>query len=208
MRNFFLLPVLVFILGLFVAFRVQNFSNQNNKLREFGPITIKTTINVSPKIRDKFQIINVDNLTVFADIYPRFKAGDILEISGEVNSEGLIFQPKIEKVGRQNSLLSNLADLRQEISGRIDNLLPLREATIVKGMVLGVDEIDKSFREQLIGTGTIHAVVVSGQNLSIVAGFFMVFVKYFGRRQSMLISILAVIFYAFLTGFEVPVENA
>ncbi len=208
MRNFFLLSAMVFILGLFVAFRIQNFSNQNHKLREFGPITLKTTLNESPKISDKFQIISASNYKVFADIYPKYKVGEVLEISGEVNNEGLIFEPKIERIRREESILSLLSDLRQEISGRIDNLLPLREATLVKGMVLGVDEIDKSFREQLIGTGTIHAVVVSGQNLSIVAGFFIVFVKYLGRRQSMIMSTLAVLFYAVLTGFEVPVVRA
>lgn len=208
MRNFFLLSVLVFVLGLFVAFRMQNFSNQNSKLREFGPIDLEITINQSPKVSNQFQIIEAGNLKIFADIYPRYQLGDVVRIVGEVNSEGLVFRPEIEKIGRLQSILSDLAQLRQEISTRIDNLLPLREATLVKGMVLGVDEIDKSFREQLINSGTIHAVVVSGQNLSIVAGFFMVFVKYLGRRQSMFLSILAVSFYALLTGFEVPVVRA
>lgn len=208
MRNFFLLGFLVFILGLFLAFRLSTVGTQNARLREFGPIDLEITLKESPKFSSQFQVIENGEFTVFADIYPRFAIGDVLKISGEANSEGLIFRPKIEKTGREKSALSYLADLREEISKRIDQLMPSKEATLVKGMVLGVDEIDKSFREQLISTGTIHAVVVSGQNLSIVAGFFMVLVKYLGRRLSMFLSILAVLFYAALTGFEVPVVRA
>lgn len=208
MSKYFFLAVIVFILGLLFAYRINSVINQKPALPAFGPIDIKVTIEISPKISNQLQIIEIGNLTIFADIYPRYQVGDVVSVAGEVNSEGLVFRPKIEKIGREQSILTKLSDLRLEISGRIDNLLPLREATLVKGMVLGVDEIDKSFREQLINTGTIHTVVVSGQNLSIVAGFFMVLVQFIGRRLSMLISILAVVFYAFLTGFEVPVVRA
>lgn len=208
MRNFFLLTVLVFVLGLFAAYRVQNFSNQNSQVLEYGPIDLEITLETSPKISNQFQIIEIGYLKVFTDIYPRFAAGDVLKISGEANSEGLMFRPKIEKIGRKTMLLGYLADLRGVISQNIDRLMPSKEATLVKGMVLGVDEIEKNFREALIETGTIHAVVVSGQNLSIVAGFFMVFVKYLGRRLSLFITVFAVFLYAGLTGFEVPVIRA
>lgn len=187
---------------------MQNISNQNLQVREFGPIDVEFELETPPKISDQFQVIKKDDLTFFAETYPRFQTGDILKIVGEANSEGLVFKPEIKKVGSKRSILTNLADLRRVISRRVDALLPSREATLVKGMVLGVDEMDKSFREQLINTGTIHAVVVSGQNLSIVAGFFLVFVRYSGRRLAMILSIFSVIFYALLTGFEVPVIRA
>lgn len=204
----FVSAFVIFLLGLFLAFRINSVSNQNMQLREFGPIDIKITLKDSPKVSNQYQIIESGKLRVFADIYPRFQVGDVIRVRGEANSEGLVFRPEIKKIGRSESWLTKISDLRLEISSRIDQLLPSREATLVKGMVLGVDEIEKSFREQLIATGTIHAVVVSGQNLSIVAGFFMVFVKCLGRRLSMIMAIFGVLFYALLTGFEVPVVRA
>src|SRR3990167_10013979 len=108
----------------------------------------------------------------------------------------------------RSSLSRWRSDLRDKISNNVGALLPAREATLVVGMVLGVDTISQEFRQELIKTGTIHVVVVSGQNLMIVAGIFLALTKYLGRRQSMILAILAVFSYAFLTGFEPPVVRA
>ncbi|MEX2028009.1 MAG: ComEC/Rec2 family competence protein, partial [Candidatus Curtissbacteria bacterium] len=82
------------------------------------------------------------------------------------------------------------------------------EATLLQGTVVGVDNIDQTFREQLIKTGTIHVVVVSGQNLAIVAGLFMAFAKYIGRRKALVLACIAVFLYAAIAGFSAPVMRA
>ncbi len=154
------------------------------------------------------QRILVGDIVVFAPAYPKIRPGDVIKIRGKVDGEGRMSDPQIEITGHKASFSTWLWDLRQKIVDRVETLLPPREVTLVAGTVLGVDRISRDFRADLVKTGTIHVVVVSGQNLSIVAGVFLALVKYLGRRNAMVLAILACVFYAFLTGFEAPVVRA
>lgn len=99
--------------------------------------------------------------------------------------------------------------IRFSISGRIQSLLPNPQAALLSGMVLGVKEdLPQDFNESLKKTSTIHLVVVSGQNLSLVAGFIMAFSKFFGRRKTILLATLTILFYALVTGLQIPVIRA
>lgn len=115
---------------------------------------------------------------------------------------------KLRKSVMSKVFLSSFSGLRNEIAQNINSLLPLREATLVVGTVLGVDDIDTDFKNNLIETGTIHVVVVSGQNMMLVAGVFLSLSKFFGRRASLFLAMIAVFAYAFLAGFEPPVVRA
>jgi len=116
--------------------------------------------------------------------------------------------PTLTKIGEVSGLGSFRSKVRQLISQNIQGLLPVREATLVAGTVLGLDSIDKNFHDELVKTGTIHVVVVSGQNLMIVAALFLAMGPIVGRRRSLVIAVAAVLAYAFLTGFEPPVVRA
>lgn len=115
----------------------------------------------------------------------------------------LSLEPQEEKV--ENPITGAI---REKSYANINQLLPAREASLVSGMVLGIDEINYGFKEALVKTGTIHAVVVSGQNLTIVAGFFMAIAKFVGRRKSLVLAVIFSFLYAILTGFEPPVIRA
>lgn len=154
------------------------------------------------------QRIEVADIVVFAPLFPTIKVGDRLIIEGRVDVDGRMLKPNVEIIGHEGGVSSYLWDFRQLVVGRIESMLPPGEATLVVGTVLGVDKIGRDFRNDLVKTGTIHVVVVSGQNLAIVAGIFLAFVKYLGRRVAMVLAIAACLFYAFLTGFEAPVVRA
>lgn len=154
------------------------------------------------------QVIKIADVTVFADSYPQFRPGDRLIVEGKVDAEGRIFNAHVNLLGHRDSFSGYVWELRQKIAGRIEALLPAREATLVVGTVLGVDKIGREFRDELIKTGTIHVVVVSGANLTLVAGSFMAFSKYLGRRLALVMAIAAAVMYAALTGFEPPVVRA
>lgn len=154
------------------------------------------------------QRIEVADIVVFAPLYPTIGVGDRLIVAGKVDHEGKMFNADIELIGHEKSISSYLWVFRQEVVSRVESLLPPREATLVAGTVLGVDKIGRDFRDELIQTGTIHVVVVSGQNLAIVAGIFLALVKYLGRRVAMVLAIGACLLYALLTGFEAPVVRA
>ena len=203
-RLFYL--ILVILLGLGFAYRFS--TAQTQEIPRNQEIKLSATVKKEPNIAGGQQVLELGDSKVYVDLYPRYKVGDQIAVEGKVDSEGRIFRPQIEVVGRKKTLAGFFSNLRLKISQNIASYLPSREATIVSGTVLGVDTIERDFRDQLVKTGTIHVVVVSGQNLMIVAGVFLALGRYFGRRRSLVLATAAVFTYAFLTGFEPPVVRA
>ena len=195
--------VLIFSFGVRILLQESEVSLPKN-----SEVTLIATVKREPGISYDKQVIEVGDGKAYADLFPRYRVGDKLRIEGRVDGKGRIFNAKIEKAGEASDFMYKVAFVRQLIAERIYTLLPSREATLVVGTVLGVDNIDIDFRDQLIKTGTIHVVVVSGQNLMIVAGIFMTFSKFAGRRFSLFLAIAAVFLYAILSGFEPPVVRA
>lgn len=205
-KSAFLYFATIIILGLAFAYRISTARTQ--KIPRNQSVKLAATVKNEPRISGGSQVIEIGDSRIYIDLYPRYKVGDRIEVSGEVDSQGRIFRPQIKVVGQKEGLSTFFSSLRLKISQNIASYLPSREATIVLGTVLGVDTIERNFRDELIKTGTIHVVVVSGQNLMIVAGVFLSLVKYLGRRRSLALACFAVVIYAFLTGFEPPVVRA
>ena len=198
----------IFIIFLIIVAVIRVWLDKPTTLPKNQPLKFEATVKREPRIYDFSQAIYVADSRVYVELYPRYRVGDRLLINGTFDEQGRMFDPEVEKIGERSSLSRWRSDLRDRISKNVGALLPAREATLVVGTVLGVDTISQEFRQQLIKTGTIHVVVVSGQNLMIVAGIFLALTKYLGRRQSMILAILAMFAYAFLTGFEPPVVRA
>lgn len=152
--------------------------------------------------------IDAADVIIFAPRLPQVRVGDRIIVEGKVDGEGRILNPEMQIIGHSGGIGSALWDIRQKLTGRVERLLPPREATLVVGTVLGVDKIGGDFKQELVKTGTIHVVVVSGQNLAIVAGIFLALSKYLSRRAATVCAILACFVYAVLTGFEPPVVRA
>ncbi len=171
-------------------------------------ITFAATLKTEPKISDKYQILTIADSKIYAPLFPVYMVGDRLQINGKIAEGGKMFYPKVEKVGEEKSALGFLQSFRTRISQNLTRLLPSREAALLEGTVLGVDNIEKDFKDQLIATGTIHVVVVSGQNMAIVAGIFVAFAKQIGRRKALILACAAVILYGLLAGFSAPVARA
>jgi competence protein ComEC len=116
--------------------------------------------------------------------------------SQEVENNLPISNPKIEQ-------------LRNTFVEKTKLLLNDPYAGLLLGMVIGVkEEIPYSYNQALKNTGVIHVVVVSGQNLTLLAGFILGLSQYLGRRKTIWVSICIVLFYIFLTGFQIPVIRA
>lgn len=201
----YLVTIFVLAVGYFLRWQWQDkpFAIPKNQ-----PISLIATIKSEPKISRDRQVLSVGDAKVYTNLFPKYSVGDRLKIEGKVDDLGRVFNSKIDKVGEVSSVIGLIAKLRQKLSQNIYSLLPSREATLVVGSVLGVDNISQEFRDQLVNTGTIHVVVVSGQNLALVAGMFIALSNVLGRRKSLVLATLAVFFYAFLTGFAPPVVRA
>ncbi len=205
-RQFF--QYLIFILLLAVIASIRVVLHKPQTLPKNQPLKFEATVKREPKIYDFGQVIYVADSRIYVDLYPRYQVGDRLLIGGEIDEEGRMFEADIEKIGERPSFWGFRSQIRARISENVGQLLPSREATLVVGTVLGVDTIGQEFRNELVKTGTIHVVVVSGQNLMIVVRIFLSLARYVGRRKSLALAILATFAYAFLTGFEPPVIRA
>lgn len=102
-----------------------------------------------------------------------------------------------------------LQDLKSIIEANFEAILPSPQSGLLSGIVLGSKQVlPDDFRQALINTSTIHIVVASGQNLTILSGLIIGLAPMFGRKKAVLASIGTNLFYALLTGFQIPIIRA
>ncbi len=102
-----------------------------------------------------------------------------------------------------------LAREREYLVKIIKQSLPYPQSALLSGIVLGDgNQIPFSLKQDLKTTSTIHIAVVSGQNLTILAGFILGLVGFLGRRKTIILTIFVILIYSLLTGLEVPVVRA
>lgn len=102
-----------------------------------------------------------------------------------------------------------LESLKLRIEANIARILPSPQSGLLSGIVLGSKQVlPDDFRQALINTSTIHIVVASGQNLTILSGLIIGLASVFGRRKTVLASVGVNLFYALLTGFQIPIIRA
>lgn len=100
-------------------------------------------------------------------------------------------------------------EIRLSLDHRISQLLPSPQAELLSGILLGnKKDLPAELKLALRDSSTLHIVVVSGQNLTLLAGLFLNLSGLFKRRTAILISIGAIIFYTMLTGAQIPVIRA
>jgi competence protein ComEC len=171
---------------------------------------------------------------LIADRYPEFKYGDKIKVSGKLqlpenfeNDNGtefdyisyltkdkihfLIYRPEIERMGDNGSkFISSLYSLKKYFVEKIGNVVPEPNSSFLAGLIFGAKQ---SLGENLLNdfqkVGLIHIVVLSGENLTIVAAAILSFTSYFGRRKYGLIaSAIGIVIFAAMVGFTATVLRA
>ncbi|OGY28237.1 MAG: hypothetical protein A3F33_02290 [Candidatus Woykebacteria bacterium RIFCSPHIGHO2_12_FULL_43_10] len=99
--------------------------------------------------------------------------------------------------------------LREQLIQNTQVLLPEPHASLLSGIVLGEKgDLSSEFKKALIATGTIHVVVVSGYNISLICGWLSGMTRIFSKQITFVLIISCVIFYTLLTGAEAPTIRA
>jgi competence protein ComEC len=105
--------------------------------------------------------------------------------------------------------ISLLSPMQNYLVSICNQIMPEPQSSLLAGILIGEKQsLDPDFKKALINTSTIHIVVVSGQNLSMLAGFLMAFSPWFGRKKTVLITITILTGYSILTGLQLPVIRA
>ncbi len=103
-----------------------------------------------------------------------------------------------------------LEKVRKSATGHAREYLPSPHSELLLGMVVGLDYFSKLpfFKTALVDTGTIHVVVVSGFNISLVYSLVWKALGSFYDRTKLGIGLIVALLYAGLSGFEPPVVRS
>lgn len=99
--------------------------------------------------------------------------------------------------------------LRDQLNEKIASFLPSPRAELLSGIVLGLkQELPSGLKLALRDTSTLHMVVVSGQNLSLLAAFLIRLSGLLTRKVAIGLTIIMILGYVILTGGDIPVLRA
>lgn len=91
----------------------------------------------------------------------------------------------------------------------IHRILPEPQSSLLSGILFGVkSSFSADLYEALIVTGTIHIVVLSGQNISILSKVLAETTLPLGRKKSLLVTVAGLLIYVILIGFEPTLVRA
>ncbi|OGO60180.1 MAG: hypothetical protein A2032_06055 [Chloroflexi bacterium RBG_19FT_COMBO_49_13] len=112
--------------------------------------------------------------------------------------------------GQGSIILSALYTIQQRALEVVYRLFPDPEASLMAGILLGVQSgIPQQVQEAFRLTGTSHIIVISGFNITIIAGLFtFLFNRLLGKRTGAIVSASGIIFYTLLVGANAAVVRA
>lgn len=99
--------------------------------------------------------------------------------------------------------------VRSFLSKQINSIIPEPEATVFKGILFGIkDNLDPNVKKAFTNTSTIHIIVASGQNLTILSGFIFSLARFFGRKKVIVGVLVIDLLYCFISGLQIPILRA
>ena len=162
--------------------------------------------------------------------YPPRAYGDQVEVTGELETPPVLDEfsykeylarqgiysimqyPEINCVAEDqgNLFYAALYGMRARARDVIASIMPEPEASLLTGILLGIESsIDDETLDAFTATGTIHIIVISGFNLSLLAGLFIrLGNKLFHRYRACLVALIGVAVYTLFVGAGTPVIRA
>lgn len=117
---------------------------------------------------------------------------------------------KIIEADNINSIRYRIISFRQGIEAVFNKNLPEPEASLLSGIVLGVKKgLPQEFYEALRKTGTMHIVVASGFNVTMIMGTIVAFLAgRIRRQQAILVGLILVGIYTVMAGIQPAIVRA
>jgi competence protein ComEC len=104
-----------------------------------------------------------------------------------------------------------ISNLRTRLDRLAWQYLPPDQASLMSAILLGNrEQVDVMRRDRFLKTGTVHLLAISGLHVGILAGLMYCLFKagWLGRSKCLLLTIVFVVFYAWLVEFRPPVVRA
>lgn len=191
--------VLILVVAIRVLYSQPTYSN-GQRLR------ITSTISLEPTVYSYQQRVTISGLKVYLPKYPEIYYGDKIVVEGVVK-DGELTEPKLISVKPTDNFL---IIFKRKIVSFWQRTLPEPDASLVAGIVLGYkSSLPRNFSDVLKKTGTTHVVVASGMNVTFTASFLMaILLKFTKRSKALIITLIGIVFYCVITGFEAPIVRA
>ncbi len=214
-RFLFIVVFLLLLLGLRFWFYYRDMSVYKNG----DEARFVTTLAVEPEARGGRQSFVVsDNkgnrISILNGGVLPYHYGDRLFIDGFFtarNKRYFIYYPKIQILNSEHNFLSRVdVYIKTHSKSLFSSSIPPVSSALLMGMVFGGRQgMPAEFTEKLRVVGVIHVIAASGMNVTFVAA---ALVSFFGRimkrQYVLLVSMLGIVFYAFLAGFEPSIVRA
>ncbi len=109
-----------------------------------------------------------------------------------------------------NPVLAAVYNLKAKLLDNIYRIFLDPEASLLAGILLGVDTgLSQPLQQAFKDTGTAHIIAISGFNIAIIAGIFiMLFSRLLGPRRGAIVAVIGIAFYTFLVGADPAVVRA
>ncbi len=167
---------------------------------------------------------------VRAPRYPQRFYGDRLAVSGKLETppifndfsykdylarfgiHSMIRRPRITLIesGQGNPFWAAMFAFKARAAQTINQLLAEPYASLLNGILLGIESgIPRDLYELFNLTGTSHIIVISGSNIALIAGVFLLLgQRLVGKRAAAPIAIIGIIIYTLLVGADAAVSRA
>ncbi len=167
-----------------------------------------------------------ERVIVTTALYPEYNYGDRLKVSGKIQlpenfetdtgkefdyvnylaKEKIyyqIFRPGITVIGRNEGfwLQEKLFNLKQWFLGNLSRAIPEPEASLAGGLVVGAKQgLSKELQDDFRTVGLSHIVVLSGQNLSIIADVVFKYLSFLPFKTAIGASGILIFLFALMAG--------
>jgi len=111
--------------------------------------------------------------------------------------------------GHGSSIKQTLSVIKKEFLNIINHYLPEPQSSLLSGILLGVQSsLPSTVSEDYRRAGLTHILVLSGQNISIVASFLMILFGWSGPTISFVIVVVGLILFTLMAGAGASVVRA
>lgn len=207
-KAFVYLVVVTIILGMYWI----RLRSVQPHFKDGDTIKISGMLSEEPKTYGQMERVVIGSFSGFVKAPTHSQYGDTVEMTGTANSTKYgwsIENAKFTKINTHSSILFAYS-LKENILAFYSKVLPPTHASLLAGIVLGTkSSLDPTFFNQLRSTGTLHVVVASGTNISLLAGAILSsLVGWINRRWAIALSLLVIWLYILLVGWQAPVVRA
>jgi competence protein ComEC len=213
---------LLFLISALLFIRFYTFYGSLPELIDGQAVIVRTKIINEPEIEGKFQrfSITVKSHRIFITTvkYPIYRYGEFLVIRGKVKvseKEGRVFYslvfPEIHTLKNNANVIMRMSlFIRERAINVFESVLSPIHSALLLGIVFGIKQnMPDEFLDILRDGGVIHVIAASGMNVSMVAGsLFFIFQRFLRRRIALLVSMVGLLIYVCIAGFEASIIRA